>query len=156
MNRCVHTPTWEREWCTITVYFFAWRTHVPTTVIFLVQVLHLLDSLGLSQYKENFSKEKIDGALLMDLDSEILEFELMMESKLHRLKLMRVIAGKHCVSTPTASPTRLPAQNRPWLLLSPFMSCYYGSIVLLDHLVYMRVQFVSCLSFTLQRIPLVP
>ena len=81
--------------------------NVLVTMICFTQVLHLLDSLGLSQYKEVFSREKIDGALLLDLDNEILEYELMMESKLHRLKLMRVISGKHGMNTPPTSPSRL-------------------------------------------------
>lgn len=81
-----------------------------TTVIF-IQVLQLLDSLGLGQYKDGFSREQIDGALMVDLDDEILEYELMVQSKLHRLKLMRVINGKQSTRTPQPSPSRLQQSN---------------------------------------------
>ena len=54
----------------------------------------MLDNLKLSQYKEKFEEEQINGSLLLDLDDEILKDELGMTSKLHRLKIVRVIEGR--------------------------------------------------------------
>ena len=57
-------------------------------------MLDLLDKLKLSQYKQVFLEEEITGSLLKEIDDEILEHDLKMVSKLHRLKLLRVIQGK--------------------------------------------------------------
>ena len=57
-------------------------------------MIRLLEILDLTQYKDVFKKERISGSLLQDIDEEILEEELGITSKLHRLKLMRVIDGR--------------------------------------------------------------
>ena len=54
----------------------------------------MLDQLGLSQYKESFMEEKISGSLLQDCTEDMLENDLQIKSKLHRLKIMRVIDGR--------------------------------------------------------------
>ena len=48
----------------------------------------------LPQYKEAFSKEWVDGEIFKDLDEEALQ-ELGVASKVHRIKLMKVITGSH-------------------------------------------------------------
>ena len=57
-------------------------------------MLKLLDNAGLGQYKKVFIREQISGGLLKELDGEILENELRIASKLHRLKLLRIIEGR--------------------------------------------------------------
>ena len=57
-------------------------------------MIDLLEILRLTKYKDAFIREEISGALLQDLDEEILETELGITSKLHRLKLLRVIDGR--------------------------------------------------------------
>ena len=61
---------------------------------FSLQILKLLDQLNLTTYKENFRREQIDGWLFMELNDDILQYELGVTSRLHRLKLIRVIEGK--------------------------------------------------------------
>ena len=54
----------------------------------------MLDKLNLSQYKEMFEREEVDGTLLSQLDEDTLKNELGMMSKIHRKKLLLVIQGK--------------------------------------------------------------
>ena len=54
----------------------------------------LLDAMGLMQYKEIFHREHITGKLLLQCSEEMLEKELGMEKKLHRMRLMEVISGQ--------------------------------------------------------------
>ena len=48
----------------------------------------------LPQYREAFSREWVDGEVFKDLDEEALQ-ELGVASKLHRMKLMKVITGSY-------------------------------------------------------------
>lgn len=50
--------------------------------------------MELSQYKDAFQKEQITGDILLECDNQILEVELKISSRLHRLRLMKVIDGK--------------------------------------------------------------
>ena len=59
------------------------------------QILQLLDNLNLSQHKEIFQHEQIDGDMLADCDDMLLLHEMRMENKLQRMKLLKVITGKH-------------------------------------------------------------
>ena len=54
----------------------------------------MLKALGLKQYKKAFKKERVSGALLQEIDEEMLKNELGITSRLHRMKLLRVIDGK--------------------------------------------------------------
>jgi hypothetical protein len=56
-----------------------------------VQVLHLLDRLNMPQYKDSFRREMVDGEILSEIDEVVLEQELAMTSKIHRLRLMKYI-----------------------------------------------------------------
>ena len=56
-----------------------------------IQVLNLLDHLNLSQYKDRFRQEVVDGEILSEIDESVLEQELGMTSKIHRLRLMMYI-----------------------------------------------------------------
>ena len=49
-------------------------------------------------YKETFTQECINGPLLLELDESILEEELGISLKLHRIKLLAIINGRISVS----------------------------------------------------------
>lgn len=60
-----------------------------------VEVLKLLDAIGMKQYAEVFQREKINGEVLVDMDDEMMMGDLGIASKLHRMRLMKVIKGEH-------------------------------------------------------------
>lgn len=71
-----------------------YNKHIHTDSAFIpLQVLRLLDKMKLGNYKEGFEREQIDGALLLSCDNKILEFDLGMTSRLHQLKILRLIQG---------------------------------------------------------------
>ena len=49
----------------------------------------------MSSYKDAFKKEQISGCLLIELDEDVLETELGVTRKLDRIKLMKLIEGRH-------------------------------------------------------------
>ncbi len=51
--------------------------------------------MKLTQYKEGFSEESIDGEILVECNEMILQEELQITNRLHRSRLMKVITGKH-------------------------------------------------------------
>ena len=53
--------------------------------------------MGLNKYKEQFIKEGITGSLLSEFDEEILETELNVKSRIHRIKLMKIIQGSQSI-----------------------------------------------------------
>lgn len=53
--------------------------------------------MGLSQYKEIFSQECIDGAILLELDADVLSCELGVKSKIHCIKLIKLISGDYSI-----------------------------------------------------------
>ena len=55
-----------------------------------MQVQEALNAAGLSQYKESFAREAVDGEMFMLLDDEILCNELGVNSKLHQVRLLRM------------------------------------------------------------------
>lgn len=58
---------------------------------------NLLDAMHLAQYKDVFASEQITGEVLAELDEEILQNELGVSVKIHRIRLMKVINGKYSV-----------------------------------------------------------
>ncbi len=58
------------------------------------QVLNLLDVMGLKLYQESFKGEHMTGEILSECDEDVLTKDLGMSSKLHRMRLMKVISGK--------------------------------------------------------------
>lgn len=64
---------------------------------FFFQILQALDSMGLHQYKDAFSQESVDGAVLLELDEEVLTCELGVKSKIHRVKHMKLISGESSI-----------------------------------------------------------
>ena len=57
-------------------------------------MLTLLKVIGLEQYEDVFRSECISGDLLLELNDDILEHEIGVTSRLHRLKLNGLISGK--------------------------------------------------------------
>ena len=55
-------------------------------------ILHLLDAMNLSVYKEAFKQEQIDGETMACLSTDML-IELGVSKSLHRLRLMKIISG---------------------------------------------------------------
>ena len=51
--------------------------------------------MELGQYKDAFSKENVSGEILLECDNDILQCELGVASRLHRLRLMKVVEGRH-------------------------------------------------------------
>lgn len=66
--------------------------------------MRVLDSMGLSQYKEIFSQECIDGAILLELDADILSCELGVKSKIHCIKLIKLISGDYSIQQYLQNP----------------------------------------------------
>ena len=56
------------------------------------QVLKALDAIGLSQYRESFSREVVDGEMFMMLDEAMLSDELGVKSRLHQVRLLKMKA----------------------------------------------------------------
>lgn len=56
-------------------------------------MLVVLDTLGLSSYKQTFQEQCITGEVLAECTDEVLHSELDITSKLHRIKLLGVIKG---------------------------------------------------------------
>ena len=54
--------------------------------------------MSLSKYKENFKKEMIDGSMFLELDDLVLEEDLGVIVRLHRIKLMALVNGHHSVN----------------------------------------------------------
>ena len=57
------------------------------------EILHLLDAMNLSAYKEAFKQEQIDGETMVCLSADML-IELGVSKSLHRLRLMKIISGQ--------------------------------------------------------------
>ena len=51
--------------------------------------------MGLKQYSQTIAQEQITGDVLLECTEAVLEKELHIESKLHRVRLMKLIDGSH-------------------------------------------------------------
>lgn len=51
--------------------------------------------MNLSQYKAKFAEEMISGEILIELGQDDLERDLQIKSKIHRIRLMKIIDGHH-------------------------------------------------------------
>ena len=61
-------------------------------------MLTLLENINLSQYKQSFHYEGIDGEILAECDENVLLHELNVSSQTHRNQLMNIITGKQSVT----------------------------------------------------------
>lgn len=57
-------------------------------------MLDLLDFMGFKSYQENFKREQVNGEILSECDEDVLTNDLGVSSKLHRMRIMKVISGK--------------------------------------------------------------
>ena len=49
--------------------------------------------MSLDKYQNNFKREQVNGEILSECDEDVLTNDLGVSSKLHRIKLMKVISG---------------------------------------------------------------
>ena len=82
---------------TVYMYNCNYSLHVMGMFLFS-QVLKLLEVMNLQQYVDTFRQQHINGDILSDCDEDILQNELEVKSRLHRLRLQRVITGQYCVA----------------------------------------------------------
>ncbi len=52
----------------------------------------LLESLGLGQYRPTIEREHVAGDILAALDDSVLHTELQIKSKIHRLRILKIIS----------------------------------------------------------------
>ena len=57
-----------------------------------------MERIGLSQHRERFIEERIDGEILSECDIEVLQFELGITNKDQQDKLMNIILGVDVVN----------------------------------------------------------
>ena len=50
--------------------------------------------MHLDEYKEVFSEKQVDGMIFVELNDVLMEHELGIKSRLHRLRLLMVAKGK--------------------------------------------------------------
>ena len=62
--------------------------------MFFLQILDILDAMELSQYKEAFAQENINGEIFSLIDDDILSTELGVASKVHRIQLLKLYQEK--------------------------------------------------------------
>eukprot|EP00731_Ephydatia_muelleri_P034474 Em0061g12a len=60
-----------------------------------VNMVRLLKAMGLEQYSQDMAREHITGDVLLECTEGILEKELNILSKLHRVRLLKLIDGSH-------------------------------------------------------------
>ena len=58
----------------------------------------MLETMDLQQYVDTFRQQHINGDILCDCDEDILQNELKITSRLHRIRLQRVITGQYSVA----------------------------------------------------------
>lgn len=67
---------------------------MPSELLFL-QIQDLLDAMEMQQYKDGFEREKISGEILAELTEEDLQKELGVASRIHRVRLLKIMTGHH-------------------------------------------------------------
>ena len=60
------------------------------------EILLLLEKMNLTQYRDAFEQEQIDGIFLSSLDNEMLE-EIGVTKRIHKMRLKRIIEGEQSV-----------------------------------------------------------
>ena len=68
-------------------------------MFYATQVLKLLDSMDMSQYRQVFQREQVSGAVLCMVDDQMLREDLMVSSKIHRVRLLKVVTGQVSVAS---------------------------------------------------------
>ena len=58
-----------------------------------------MEAMSLGQYKDKILEEQLSGEILLECDDTILQDEVGMTSRIHRIRLMKVISGQHSAKT---------------------------------------------------------
>lgn len=76
---------------------FATRLSVANvlTLYLPTQIIQLLEAMGLKQYESTFMRERITGEILVECDDDVLAQDLNVTSRLHRVRLMKIVSGRH-------------------------------------------------------------
>ena len=59
--------------------------------------------MGMDQCKGAFESEEITGDILAECNEDILKRELGVSSRIHQIKLMKLITGRYCIDDYTCS-----------------------------------------------------
>lgn len=58
-------------------------------------MVQVLEGMGLEQYVAIIQKEALDGEIFLELDEKTLSQEMGVASKIHRIKLLKLISGDY-------------------------------------------------------------
>ena len=89
MQKVQQTALKDRLWIPLLKFIFSTKS---------LQILSLLEAMDLGQYREGFHREHITGEILVECTEEVLQRELEITSKIHRIRLMKIISGQHSAS----------------------------------------------------------
>ena len=59
--------------------------------------------MGLKSYIDVFKREQVDGEILSECDEDVLSNDLCVSSKLHRMRIMKIISGTYYIYTDMAT-----------------------------------------------------
>lgn len=86
MQKVQQTALKDRLWIPLLNFIFSTKS---------LQILSLLEAMDLGQYREVFHREHVTGEILVECTEEVLQNELEITSKIHRIRLMKIISGQH-------------------------------------------------------------
>ena len=69
--------------------------YILLCVFHMLQVQQLLQAMNLTQYQSRFATEGIAGDILVELGDQDLRNDLGVKSKVHRVRLLKIIEGQH-------------------------------------------------------------
>ncbi len=58
-----------------------------------------MEGMGLGQYKAKILSEQLSGEILLECDDTILQEEVGMASRIHRIRVVKIITGQHSART---------------------------------------------------------
>ena len=67
--------------------------------------MKLLKAMDLGQYADAFYQEKVSGEILTELDDKVLNERLGVTSKLHHVRLLKIMTGAHSTRHLLVDPT---------------------------------------------------
>lgn len=78
------------------------------------KIRQLLHAMGIARYADIFFREQVNGELLLQLDEKVLQEELGMDVRIHRLRLLKVISGHQSAVNilKKSSPEEIIAQQQ--------------------------------------------
>lgn len=54
-----------------------------------------MEAMSLGQYSEKIQSEHISGEILLECDESVLQEEIGVTSRIHRIRIMKIISGQH-------------------------------------------------------------